>query len=91
MDSSTQITEITLAQLAKKIDEQARFTRSVLIMCTLSILALVCYTLTEMSSILPHLILMELQGNLEKIVVEWREAEKNLSVRQTKPPAPHTP
>jgi hypothetical protein len=74
--------ELTIAQLGRKIDEQARFTRSVVVICTLSILALMCYTLTEMNSTLPKVMLMELQGNLEKIVLEWREVDKNISFRQ---------
>ncbi|HEY9679948.1 MAG TPA: hypothetical protein V6C76_18240 [Drouetiella sp.] len=64
-------TEITLAALAKKIDEQARFSRSVSIICTLSILGVMFYTLTEMFSNLPNMIILQFMGNLERINQEW--------------------
>jgi len=63
--------ESTIAQLSKKIDEQARFTRSVTIICTLTILGVMFYTLTEMFSNLPGAIILHYMANLEKIVTEW--------------------
>jgi hypothetical protein len=68
-------TEITLAGLAKKIDEQARFSRSVSIICTLSILGVMFYTLTEMFSNLPNMIILQFMGNLEKINQEWKSID----------------
>ena len=69
-------TEITLATLAKKIDEQARFSRSVSIICTLSILGVMFYTLTEMFSNLPNMIILQFMGNLEKINQEWNSIDQ---------------
>lgn len=63
--------EITIAQLAKKVDEQARFTRSVSIICTLTVLGVMFYTLTEMFNNLPQAFVLHYMGNLEKIVQEW--------------------
>jgi hypothetical protein len=39
--------------LSKKIDNQSRFTRSVILLCTAAILAVVFYTITEVLSTLP--------------------------------------
>lgn len=89
--------ETSLAQLSKKIDEQARFTRSVVIICTLTILGVVFYTMTEMFSSLPANIVLHFMGNMEKIVYEWKAIESSISHRGGKegqvlspvpPPAP---
>ncbi len=75
MDSGT---EITIALLAKKIDDQARFTRSVTIICTLSILGVMFYTLTEVFSGLPQAVVLHYMANIEPIVKEWHAAEANM-------------
>ena len=69
--------ETSLAQLSKKIDEQARFTRSVVIICTLTILGVVFYTMTEMFSSLPANCVMHFMGKgeaMRHIVVANEEA-----------------
>lgn len=84
--------ETSLAQLSKKIDEQARFTRSVVIICTLTILGVVFYTMTEMFSSLPANIVLYFMGNMEKIVYEWKAIETSISHRAARPaPAPAPP
>ena len=75
MDSGT---EITIALLAKKIDDQARFTRSVTIICTLSILGVMFYTMTEVFSGLPQAVVLHYMANIEPIVKEWHAAESNM-------------
>lgn len=69
--------ELTLAEIGKKIDEQARFTRSVLIICTLAILGFLAYTLTEIFSTMPQAIILQYMANLDKIVVEWDKIESS--------------
>ncbi len=69
--------EITLADLAKKIDEQSRFTRSVSVICTLAILGVMFYTMTEIFSNLPSAIIFHYMANLDKIVTEWDQIEGN--------------
>lgn len=75
MDSGT---EITIALLAKKIDDQARFTRSVTIICTLAVLGVMFYTLTEVFTNLPQAVVLHYMANLEPIVKEWHAAESNI-------------
>lgn len=84
-------TEMTLAALAKKIDEQARFTRSVSIICTLSILGVMFYTLTEMFSNLPNMIILQFMGNLEKINQEWKAIDNAQKTRAKQPAGSMTP
>jgi hypothetical protein len=68
-----------LAEIAKKVDDQARFTRGVVVVCTLSILGVIFYTLTSTISTLPDLILAKFMGNMERVDQEWRliEAAQN--------------
>jgi len=81
---------MTIAQLAKKVDEQSRFTRSVSLMCTFSILAVMFYTLTEMNSHLPQLVLLQFMGNMEKVVLLWKECETSISTRRARGQSPLT-
>lgn len=83
--------ETSLAQLSKKIDEQARFTRSVVIICTLTILGVVFYTMTEMFSSLPANCVFQFMGNMEKIVQEWKLIEASMASRAKNPPPAPVP
>ena len=68
-------TEAIIAQLSKRIDEQARFTRSVVIICTLTMLGIMFYTLKEIFTDLPSAIVLTYMGNIDAIVQEWKLAE----------------
>ncbi len=70
--------EFTLAIIAKKIEDQARFTRTVTIICTLAMLGVMFYTLTEVFNGLPQAIVLHYMANMEPIVKEWRAAEANI-------------
>jgi hypothetical protein len=74
------------AQLSKKIDDQARFTRTVVIICTLSILGINFYSLTSMVTTLPDLVLAHFMGNLEQVVIEWKLAENSKMSKLHLPP-----
>ena len=63
--------EITLATLAKKVEDQDRFNRVIVIVCTLSVMGVMFFSLTEMFTNLPGTIILTYMGNLEKIVKEW--------------------
>jgi hypothetical protein len=71
-------TEITLALLAKKIDDQARFTRTVSVVCALAILGVLFYTLTEVFNGLPQAVVLQYMSNLEPIVREWNATQDHL-------------
>jgi hypothetical protein len=77
--------EITLAELAKKIDDQSRFTRSISIICTLIIVGFGIYSLTEEFTSLPSVIVLHYIANLEKIVYEWNAVEANVAKNKANP------
>jgi hypothetical protein len=76
--------EMTFAALAKKIDDQARFTRAVTIICTLAILGVVFFTLTEIFNTLPQAVVLHFMGNMEPIVKEWNAASTNVERSQSR-------
>jgi hypothetical protein len=76
-----------LAILSKKIDDQARFTRGVNIICTLAIIAVVFYSLTSLVSVLPGLVLAEFMGNLEQVQTQWKLIENVRAPKSHLPPA----
>ncbi len=78
--------EKSIAQLSKKIDEQARFTRSVTLICTMAILGVMFYTLTEMFTKLPNNIILHYRSNMDEIVKEWKLCEISLSKQKSAPP-----
>lgn len=78
--------EKSIAQLSRKIDEQARFTRSVTVICTLAILGVMFYTLTEMFSKLPGSIVLHYMSNMDQIVKEWKLCELSLDRQKSTPP-----
>lgn len=88
MSNSSPKQEITLAQLAKRIEDQGRFTRTIIISCTLGILALFFYAITEIYTTLPQAVVLHYMANVEPIVREWRIAESNLN-RQEAAKAKH--
>jgi hypothetical protein len=80
--------EITLAQLAKRLEDQSRFTRVVSVVCTLAILGVLYYTLTSELAVLPDLILTRLMGNMEPMVNEYNLIQANNAKKKT-PGAPN--
>jgi hypothetical protein len=75
------------AQLSKKIDDQARFTRGVNIICTLAILGVMFYTLTSIVATLPDLVLATFMGNMEKVAAEWKFWGGGRAPHKMPPPA----
>ena len=75
-----------LAILSKKIDDQARFTRGVNIICTLAIIAVVFYSLTSLVSVIPGLVLADLMSNLEQVQTQWKLIENVRAPRTHLPP-----
>jgi len=83
----TEGTENIYSQLSKKIDDQARFTRAVVIICTLAILGVMFYTLTSIVTTLPGLVLAHFMGNLEQVVMEYKLVENSRLGKMHIPPA----
>jgi hypothetical protein len=66
----------TMAALSKKIDDQSRFTRMLVVVCCLAVLASMFYSLTSLVGLLPELTLARIMGNLDSVHNEWRALEK---------------
>jgi hypothetical protein len=67
--------ENILAQLSKKIDDQARFSRIVVVLCTLTIVGILYFIMTSEIQVLPDLVMTRIMGNMETLVVEWHLVE----------------
>jgi Na+(H+)/acetate symporter ActP len=75
--TETNEVEKIFVHLSKKIDDQARFTRSVSVICTLLILGVMFYTSTSLISVVPQLIVAHIMGNMEQLVQQWKLIDKN--------------
>ncbi|HEY9869529.1 MAG TPA: hypothetical protein V6D08_10225 [Candidatus Obscuribacterales bacterium] len=64
--------ESTVNQLTKRIDDQARFTRTVVVVCATAVLGVMFYMLTILFSDLPYMFVARYMENLESIVRQWR-------------------
>ena len=67
--------EEQFALLNKKIEEQFRFTRNVIVLCTLTILGIIVFTVTTTLEALPPLVISHCMVNLDQIVTEWKACE----------------
>jgi hypothetical protein len=79
MDSGTNLKpEITMESLSKKIDDQFRFTRSVIFLCTCLILGVVFYILVQLYEGIPEMVIARFMSNMEPLVKEARAADSNI-------------
>jgi len=67
--------EDQFAILTKKVDDQFRFTRSVIVLCTLANLGLVIFTVLATFQSLPSQMTAHSMSNLEPVVRLWRQYE----------------
>lgn len=63
--------DIQINQLIKRIDDQARFTRTLVVVCTASIMGVFFYLLTELYGHFPVFTFNYFLENLDKIHGEW--------------------
>ena len=61
-----------IAQLTKRIDDQARFTRTLVVVCTASIMGVFFYLLTELYGHYPLFTFNFFMQNMDKLYYEWR-------------------
>lgn len=73
--------EEKFAEVNKKIDDQFRFTRNVIALCTLTVIGVLIFTFTTSIDSLPTRVLFHYMSNLDKIVSEWKACETVLSKR----------
>lgn len=63
--------EEQFAQLAKKVDEQFRFTRFTVVLCCLTNIGILIFTMMTTFESLPFTVLGHYESNLDRIVHEW--------------------
>ncbi len=70
--------ETKIAQLAKRIDDQARFTRTVTVVCAIALGGIIMYSDTEIFGYLPTLMITSAIARFDTIVPIWRATEARL-------------
>ena len=68
--------EKLLEQINKRLDEQFRFTRFVVLLCGMTIIGVLVFTVLMTFQSLPAQIIAHYMSNLEPIVYEWKSYEE---------------
>jgi hypothetical protein len=76
-----------MAQLAKKIEDQSRFTRTVVVICTAAIMGVMFYSLTEIYAHVGTLVVTNAMANMDAIHQEWQMLDKKAAATAEKPAA----
>jgi hypothetical protein len=74
--------EEQFALLSKKVDEQFRFTRTVIVLCTLVNLGLLIFTILATFQSLPSQCNAHYMSNLEPVVRLWHQYENLLDAQE---------
>ena len=83
--------ETQVGQLTKRIDDQARFTRTVVVVCTTAILGVMFYMLTVIFSDLSYVFVARYMENLDKIVFQWKAIQDRMDTGHMPTPAKVAP
>jgi hypothetical protein len=73
--------ETKIATLTKRIDDQARFTRAVTVVCTTALLGVMFYMLTEIFTTLPAVMVTSFLGQMDTVQSMWKATELHKSRR----------
>ena len=73
--------ETKLAELSKSIQDQSRFTRAIMLVCTSAVMAVLFWSIVQIFTILPSAVVLQFMNNMPSVVTQWRFYEVN----QTKP------
>ncbi len=79
--------ETQVGQLTKRIDDQARYTRTVVVVCTTAILGVMFYMLTVIFSDLSYVFIARYMENLDKIVFQWKAIQDRMESGKMPTPA----
>ena len=70
--------------LTNKIDSQARFTRSLIVICCFASIGVIFYTFVQMFNNLPDQMMLTFMGKLNDIETQWRVIENTRINRANK-------
>jgi hypothetical protein len=65
-----------LEDIAKRIEKQGRFTRTLIVVCTIANVGVVSFITLAMYQTSPTLVFNEIFGNLDKVQLQWRVLER---------------
>ena len=74
--------EEKFSELNQKIEDQFRFTRNVIALCTLTVIGVFIFTITTAIDSLPTRVIFHYMSNLDNIVAEWKACETVQNKRQ---------
>jgi len=69
--------EQKLAELAKSVQDQSRFTRAILLVCTSAMMAVAFWSIVQTITILPSAVVVQFMNEMPSIVKQWRFHEAN--------------
>jgi hypothetical protein len=67
--------ENKIAQLSKHMDDQSRFTRTLVVVCTTAVMGVLFYMLTEVFTTLPSVVVTTYLGQMDTIVTMWNATQ----------------
>lgn len=76
--SDTKELEAQISQLSKRIDEQMRLSRNLTAICTTLTVGLMFFIFAQTMEHLPAIFILKYMSNLDPIVREWRQTDRNL-------------
>ncbi len=65
-----------VSTLNKKIDDQARFSRIVIVLCCLAVIGCISYAISSLVYAMPDLMVAKLMSNMEAFHSEWKAIDK---------------
>ena len=75
-NTSTSVDRFTM--LATKVERESRFTRSLVVICTVANLGVLFYGITEIYRSLPPVFIAHYMGNLDKIIYQTKAIEMTM-------------
>lgn len=69
--------EQKVAELSKQIQDQSRFTRAIVLVCTAATMGVAFWTVVQIFSLLPAAIVLQYMNNMPNIVAQWKFYESN--------------
>ncbi len=78
--------ETKLAELAKHVQDQARFTRAITVVCTAAVMGVLFWMIVQVFTLMPDMVIAKYMAALPQIVVQWHFTE-TASSKSTKTPA----
>lgn len=71
--------EQKVAELSKQVQDQSRFTRAIVLVCTAATMGVLFWIVVQVFSLLPGAIMLQYMTNLPNVVAQWKFYEANQS------------